>query len=41
MILFLVAIAVPLLLAVAAIEWGTDSRDLSIDPRYPRTVGLR
>ncbi len=39
--LFVLLVAVPLLVAVAAQLWGADSRDFSIDPRYPRVVDPR
>jgi hypothetical protein len=34
-------VALLALLDFAALQWGADSRDLSVDPRYPTATGLR
>ena len=34
-------IAIPALVAAAALRWGVDSREQNLDPRYPSPVGLR
>jgi hypothetical protein len=34
-------VAIPALFAAAALEWGVDSRDQSIDPRQSAAVAAR
>jgi hypothetical protein len=42
MFLFIVAfVAILALLGFAALQFGADTRDLNLDPRYPLATGLR
>ena len=34
-------VALLVLLDIAALQWGADSRDSEIDSRYPMATGLR
>ena len=34
-------VALLVLLDIAALQWGADSRDTNIDARYPVATGLR
>jgi hypothetical protein len=38
--LLIIIVAALALVGGAAQRWGVDSRDLSIDPRYPQVTGL-